>query len=404
MSTRFKDLKRRVAPCLPSHWEAGREARRNRRGPGQAQPDRHHLLPAAEWLARAQDATPDGGVSRGYSASPASAVGYRGWEPSYPETTGYIIPTMFALSEALERPDFADRALKMADWEIDVQMPNGAVMGSVVTAPRTPAVFNTGQVIFGWLSAYERSRSTKYLEAARRAGNFLLSIQDDAGTWSRGDSHFARRGATLYNTRVAWALVLLGMVLEDETYVSSAKRFISYALNRQHSSGWFPENCLNDPTRPLLHTIAYATRGVLEVGILLGEARYLDAAGRVLDALQLAQRADGGLPGRFDEQWCARAGWDCLTGDAQVSVAWLRADAARGQEKYSESVRRLLNFLKGAHRVDHPNPGIRGGVMGSFPFDGEYGRYEVLNWGTKFLCDALILNDNRDLSSKNLPG
>ncbi|MCP5002594.1 MAG: hypothetical protein GY941_01390, partial [Planctomycetes bacterium] len=41
------------------------------------------------WLGRAQDhsASADGGVARHYSL-------VTGWAPSYPETTGYIIPTM----------------------------------------------------------------------------------------------------------------------------------------------------------------------------------------------------------------------------------------------------------------------------------------------------------------------
>jgi hypothetical protein len=37
------------------------------------------------------------------------------------------------------------------------------------------------------------------------------------------------------------------------------------------------------------------------------------------------------------------------------------------------------------------NPGLRGGIKGSFPFDGDYGRFEVLNWATKFFVDALLL-------------
>jgi len=37
--------------------------------------------------------------------------------------------------------------------------------------------------------------------------------------------------------------------------------------------------------------------------------------------------------------------------------------------------------------------GLRGGIKGSYPLDGEYGRYEVLNWATKFFVDALIRHD-----------
>ena len=35
--------------------------------------------------------------------------------------------------------------------------------------------------------------------------------------------------------------------------------------------------------------------------------------------------------------------------------------------------------------------GLRGGVKGSFPVDGDYGRYQLLNWAAKFLADSLMM-------------
>lgn len=50
-----------------------------------------HLDAAIAWLAAAQDATPDDGFSRGYSLAWHPEFRARGWQSSYPETTGYII-------------------------------------------------------------------------------------------------------------------------------------------------------------------------------------------------------------------------------------------------------------------------------------------------------------------------
>jgi hypothetical protein len=33
----------------------------------------------------------------------------------------------------------------------------------------------------------------------------------------------------------------------------------------------------------------------------------------------------------------------------------------------------------------------RGGVKGSFPVDGNYGKFEYLSWASKFLIDSLML-------------
>src|ERR1051326_5381081 len=60
---------------------------------------RDHLLAAAEWLKRAQDATGNGGFSGRYHLR-------TGWSSSYPETTGYIVPTLLELSRYLGDPDY----------------------------------------------------------------------------------------------------------------------------------------------------------------------------------------------------------------------------------------------------------------------------------------------------------
>ena len=37
---------------------------------------------------------------------------------------------------------------------------------------------------------------------------------------------------------------------------------------------------------------------------------------------------------------------------------------------------------------------VRGGVKGAFPVDGDYGRYQLLNWAAKFLADSLMLESD----------
>ena len=52
-----------------------------------------------------------------------------GWLPSYPETTGYIIETMLAAAPMLGRLELVDRARRMIDWELSIQLPNGTFPG-----------------------------------------------------------------------------------------------------------------------------------------------------------------------------------------------------------------------------------------------------------------------------------
>ncbi len=246
------------------------------------------LRAAIDWLCRAQDAYADGGVARSYSLVYNPYFGRRGWIPSYPETTGYIIPTVFDCARESGREELFERAVRMADWECDVQMANGAVQGGTVDDPPTPAVFNTGQVIFGWVRAFQETGSERYLASAVKAGDFLVSGQDPDGAWRKNLSKYTSEKMPhyVYNTRTAWALLLLGAATGNQRYQDAAVRNIEFALSEQLPNGWFKNNCLHDPNCPLIHTIAYSLRGVLEVGAALNNPVYISAVRKA------ASRAD----------------------------------------------------------------------------------------------------------------
>jgi hypothetical protein len=374
--------------------EARAEARRDRAGGHPlAASSLDHLEAAIVWLVRAHDATPDGGVSRGYSPAWIGHLGMRGWQPSYPETTGYIIPTFFDAAAALCRSDLRARALEMAAWECDIQLESGAVQGGTLdpTCLPTPAVFNTGQVMLGWLRAHAETSESRYLEAARRAGDFLVACQGPSGRFETGNSQFARADATTYNTRVAWPLCLLGHRLGERRYTIAGERNIDYAISEQYENGWFPNCCLSDPERPLLHTIAYAMRGILEVGLLLERRDYVASARRTARALAACQRASGGLSGRFSHNWSEMADWDCLTGDAQTAIIWYKLGELDADPELVESAHAACRFVMRTQNRTSSDLGLMGGIKGSFPFDGGYGAYEVLNWPTKFFADAILI-------------
>lgn len=388
---------------LGSAWsnrEARAEARRDRAGGHPLAPSYvDHLDEAISWLVRAHEATPDGGVARAFSPAWIAHADVRGWQASYPETTGYIIPTFYDAAAALDRDDLRDRALEMAVWECDIQLASGAVQGGVIDATRapTPAVFNTGQVMLGWIRAHEETADPRFMESAARAGDFLIASQGEGGRFESGNSRFARADTTTYNTRVAWPLCLLGRQIEEPRYSAAGEKNIAWAVERQLDNGWFPDCCLTDAERPLLHTIAYAARGILEAGLLLEREDFVAAARKTARALAIQQRPDGGISGRLAKDWSAQANWDCLTGDAQTAIIWYKLATHDGEGEWAERAHAACRFVMGSQNRTSPIPGLRGGIKGSFPFDGDYGTYEVLNWATKFFVDAILLGRERGL-------
>ncbi len=349
-----------------------------------------HLNEALAWLGRAQDASASGGVSRGYSLAWSPYFRTAGWQPPYPETTGYIIPTWLEAAVELDQPGWVDRALRAAHWECDLQLETGAVQGGVVGEGRSPAVFNTGQVIFGWLAAWERTREERFARAAERAGRWLVEVQEADGLWRKGNSRFALSQPTLYNARVAWALAEAGAALGEAGFRDAARRNLRAVAERVLPNGWIPDCCLTDPAAPLLHTLAYAVRGLLEGGRVLDDEAIFEAGARAARALLPTVARDGRMPGRYDREWKPAAPWSCLTGQAQMANNWMRLHLVTGDRSWLEPVSRVLAFVESTQNRTSSDPGLRGGIKGSWPVDGGYGRFEVLNWATKYFADALL--------------
>jgi hypothetical protein len=346
-----------------------------------------HLDVAAEWLLAAQSSTPDDGISHSYD------VRIQGWHPSYPETTGYAIETLYDYARLRDKPEFYTAATRAADWEIAVQMPDGAVIAGMISAqPPKPTIFNTGQVLFGWAAAIENvPDNAKYRTALRRASDWLVAAMDEDGAWRRFPSPFGPPKESAYNTRSAFGLARAAEVLGAPGYLEAAVRNVRYVERLAHPNGFLPDNCLQDPRHPLVHTIAYSIRGLLEVGMAADLPEIIDLALRMARGVAGAQRNDGGIPGRLDSDWTAAAKWVCVTGNCQMALNWFRFHELGVSDEFTTHAVAANRFVMRIHDRKHSNPGIRGGVKGSHPIGGGYMSFRYPNWAAKFFMDALML-------------
>jgi hypothetical protein len=345
-----------------------------------------HINQAAQWICRAQDAGSDRGVAYGVKLG-------GGFMESYPETTGYIIPTFLCLADFFQDESYLKRALEMGDWEISVQMPSGAVMGGRVNRNPTPAVFNTGQVLLGWAALYERTGYERFLEASRRAANWLMEVQSSDGNWFAGNSQFAVPTATVYNVKAAWGLCAAGKAGVGQHAINAACKNADFCLTQQLDNGWFRNCCLTDSSRPLLHTIAYSMQGLMGIGQITGRDEYILGAKKTAEGLRKLMNSDGFIPGRIDKDFNGMVKWCCLTGTAQTSIVWSELYKITGDEMWAQSSRLANKYLMQRHFISHPNDSLRGGVFGSWPIWGDYGKWMILNWATKFFIDALLLEN-----------
>jgi hypothetical protein len=383
---------RKVRDDLSLPVAAKAESRRDRRVAALSDPGIEAAVAAAlDWLGAAQDhsLSNDGGIARDYSL-------VSGWSASYPETSGYIVPTLLRGQPGCSNDVPRERARTVLDWLVSIQLDGGGFQGGVIGQTLVvPVTFNTGQILIG-LASGVRELGAEYRASMQRAADWLVRTQDDDGAWRSNPTPFAKAGEKAYETHVAWGLLEAAREEPGRGYAEAALRNIAWALTKQRENGWFADCCLNDASRPLTHTIGYALRGVIEGYRFSSDASLLDAALLTAKGAMSALRSNGFLPGRLNPDWTGAVRWACLTGSVQIAHCWLLLHQITGDATFLDAAQRTNAYVRTRVRVEG-EPEMRGGVKGSFPVDGEYGQFEYLSWACKFFIDANILE--QELSS-----
>ena len=337
---------------------------------------------AVEWICRAQDhsASKDGGVARHYSL-------ITGWGSSYPETTGYIVPTVLEYAKNKNNESLRQRAKRMLDWLVDIQLPSGAYKGGMIDQEFSePVVFNTGQILLGLVRGVIEFGET-YRNAMIKAADWLVKVQDSDGCWRRFSSPYVVPGKKTYDTHVAWGLLEAARLEPQKPYARAALNNVRWSLAAQKSNGWFEKCCISDQLNPLTHTLGYALRGVIEAYRYCKDPEILKCAINCADGLLTAIEENGFLAGRLNSEWVAAVPWVCLTGSVQIALCWLMLHQITGEEKYRNAAYIANSFVRRTMKIDGRLE-TRGGIKGSFPVSGGYCPYEYINWGCKFFIDA----------------
>lgn len=341
--------------------------------------DRTHLDAAIEWLYRSHDATGTGGCASNYNLA-------LGWGGPYPETTGYIVPTLYDYADRYDSQEARRRAGQMAEWLCEVQFESGAFpKGDAPESEGEPSVFNTGQILFGLARAYRETGEQRFLDAAEGAGEWLVSVQHPDGYWDRYDYNGVVHS---YSSRIAWGLLAANEHVGSPTFRSTAARNLRWVAAQQREDGWFRRAGFDRGEDPFLHTIAYTIRGLLEGATILDDDELLEAATRSADAFVDIQQRTGILTGRFDSSFQG-SNFYCLTGNAQMAIIWYRLFDMTGIPRYRTEADRAVRFLKRRQPLSGP-PVLRGGLSGSAPIWGPYMYLRYPNWAAKFLADALM--------------
>ncbi|MFA5967464.1 MAG: glycosyltransferase [Patescibacteria group bacterium] len=346
------------------------------------------LQAAVDWLINAFGATGGQGFSAYYSL-------LSGWGKSYAETTGYIIPTLLKFSREFDyrQAEIKKICTTSGEWLLTVQHADGSFSGY---DNDVPVIFNTGQVVVGLMELYRLTNDVRYLQAAQRAGDWLVINQEADGSWIK----YAYNGIKhAYNSLVDWPLVELSKLTGQADYMAAAVKNLDWVLVEQQANGWFNYFGFTDEPKSVLHTIGYTLQGLIEAGNSLGQTKYIAAAKRTADYLtDLNDRQI--LFSFYNTNWQSASYSRCLTGLAQMGIVWERLAELYPEEssRYRTAAQKVWNYLVEHQITTLPHAEIRGSLPGSAPIWGDYLPLAFPNWGVKFFIDLGLL-----LYAKQIP-
>ncbi len=254
----------------------------------------HAATTALHWLQRSIE------VNRGAGASAYRHL-WRGWAPPYPETTGYLIETLFDYHHSRQDESLKQLAISCADWLLQLQQADGAFPGGV-GVHGAPIVFDTGQILFGLTRTYAETGDPKYLQSVEKAVNWLLSLWEKDGCWEQ--YAYVPGYEPSYYTRVVWAVLYANQYLRSGIWQNKS---MQVALSH-YAARITPVQSVRDwgfkPGEPAFtHTLAYTIRGFLEAAVLLEDSTLLMQAKKLADQLLETRQAAGRLAGAYDENW-----------------------------------------------------------------------------------------------------
>jgi len=342
--------------------------------------DVDRLEAAADWLARSID------VCGGF----ASSKGYRfwkGWMPPYPETNGYIIPTLFTLTRLGYCDGLDRRALAIGDWLLTVQREDGGFNGRELGVLDRPAVFDTGMILLGLNSLIDETREERFAAAAGRAAAFLVSSMGKDGAFVRNLSNDMLH---TYNVRAAWALVAFGRLMDRPEVARHGIANAEWAIRQQQANGFFRNNAFK-PGRPAnTHGIAYVLRGLLQIYELTGNDALLGTVLRTAEKLKRLLDESGWIAAELGPDWQYLSRHICLTGYAQLAIIFLKLKDITGQGGYHRTANRLIDNVAATQDIAPGSAPHRGAIAGSHPVYGRYAPLQYPNWATKFFIDAVL--------------
>jgi malonyl-CoA O-methyltransferase len=257
----------------------------------------------------------------------------------YPEVTGYTIPTLYQCGEI-------ELARNLIKWLIEQQNEDGSF-----SAPNGPPyTFDTGQVIRGFIAAFDDLPHVE--KPLRKACDWILTqVQSDGRLATPSIEMWGNIVDDRIHLYVLPPLIEAGKKINEPKYIEAAHRVLEYYKQKKDIVEF----------NTLSHFYAY----IIEALCDLGEKELAKAAMEEVAALQ---NKDGSVPAYKNVSWV------CSTGVAQFAVIWYKLGMRERADKAIQYLEKIQN--------------TSGGFYGSYGNRANYFPKEEISWAAKYFLDA----------------
>jgi len=264
---------------------------------------------------------------------------------SYPEVTGYFIPTLL---------NWGERGLanQYANWLVSIQSPSGGWYDAHDTSLYT---FDTGQILKGLFALSEQNLSLKY--SIVKGCDWIINQIDSSGYIGTPDTSLWQLpgGKTIPNAIQLYCLEPIkqaGTKWKINSYTAVVEKALQYYLKKEKLTNF----------NTLSHFHAYVAESLVDLGEM-GKARQL------MNEIEILQKTNGFIPAYSDVKWT------CSTGLFQFAVIWYKLGEL-------EKANRTFSYACSLQNKS-------GGFYGSYGRSSNYFPKDEISWAVKYFLDAL---------------
>ena len=267
----------------------------------------------------------------------------------YPEVTGYYIPTLLKYGDK-------KRAINFANYLLSIQNDDGSWSDP---SKKNPYTFDTGMILKGLLALIKDNldNEEKYKTAFIRGADWIINQKRSDGSISTPDTTMWELP---FGNKVPEAIHLYTLsAIKEFADLYDKKEYLDF-VNRAM------EFYLKDPTLTDLNTLSHFNAYIIEALIDLGQIQRAQSA---MDKIAKLQTADGAIRAYNNVEFV------CSTAMFQYAVCWFKLGNIELGRKTFEYASKLQNQS--------------GGWYGSYGANCNYFPEAEISWAVKYYLDAI---------------